>query len=155
MKRYIITALLLLSLTGIQAQDYQTGVGIRGNIATGGFTIKHFTDEQTAVEGLLLFGGWGFTVTGLYEIHARAFEVDRLNWYYGGGAHIGQWGSAHPFLDKPGHYAVVGLDGIIGLEYTIEEIPFTLALDWKPSLNLIGNPGSLVPLGGFTVRYVF
>jgi len=94
-------------------------------------------------------------MTGLYEIHARAFDVRGLNWFYGVGAHIGQWNDDYPLLDERGSYAVVGVDGIIGLEYEIEEIPFTLSADWKPSLNLVGYTGFVGFGGALSIRYVF
>ena len=155
MKRWIIAIGLLMLATGVYAQQgYQSGVGVRGGFVSG-VTIKHFTDSETALEGILSFGRWGFNATGLYEIHARAFDVDRLNWYYGGGAHIGQWTDDHPFFDTRGQYAVVGLDGILGLEYQIEDIPFTISADWKPTINFTGNPGSFGFGGAMTVRYIF
>jgi len=154
MKKLILSAILSLMATGVFAQGYQTGVGVRGGYISG-VTLKHFIEEPVALEGILSFGRWGFNITGLYEIHARAFDVQGLNWFYGGGAHIGQWNDDYPLLDERGNYAVVGVDGIIGLEYEIEEIPFTLSADWKPSLNFIGYSGFVGFGGAFSIRYVF
>ena len=78
---------LSLSSMGF-AQDYTTGIGIRGGYFNG-LTVKHFVSDQAALEGIFTSRWRGFQVTGLYEIHNQAFNTPRLNWYYGFGAHIG------------------------------------------------------------------
>ncbi len=60
--------------------DFQTGL-----------TVKHFISQRSALEGLLSTRWRGFEITGLYEVHNNAFDVERLNWYFGGGGHIGFW----------------------------------------------------------------
>jgi len=154
MRRLILAAIACLMATGIFAQDYRTGVGLRGGYVSG-VTVKHFIDQPTAIEGIFSFGIWGINATGLYEIHARAFDVQGLNWFYGFGGHIGQWNDDYPLLDGRGQFAVIGLDAIIGLEYAIQEIPFTLSADWKPTLNFWGYPGFIGFGGALSIRYVF
>jgi len=46
------------------AQDYNTGIGLRGGWGTG-LTIKHFLNGKAAVEGILDSRWHGFSVTGL------------------------------------------------------------------------------------------
>ncbi len=50
---------------------------------------------------------------------------------------------------------VIGIDGILGLEYTFDEIPLNLSLDILPSLNLIGSSGWGGINGALSIRYVF
>ncbi|MFO8234207.1 MAG: hypothetical protein R6U04_02210 [Bacteroidales bacterium] len=155
MKKIIILSIFLLAGTFAFSQSYNTGVGVRGAFASG-ITIKHFVKDNAAFEGIVSGGTWGMDITGLYEIHARAFDVDRLNWYYGGGAHIAQWNNDYPHIaDGDGNNVVVGLDGILGLEYYIEEIPFTISADWKPVFNLIGYTGFWGYGGAISIRYTF
>jgi hypothetical protein len=136
------------------AQDYRTGIGIRGGFSSG-LTIKHFKSQKAAYEGLLTTRWEGFDITGLYEIHDEAFNVDHLNWYYGGGAHIGFFNGDNAYWGRNGAaYTVIGLDGILGLEYTFSEIPVNIGIDWKPVLNLAGYFG-LWSEGGISVRYIF
>jgi hypothetical protein len=137
------------------AQDYKTGIGLRGGLYNG-LTLKHFIGERTALEGLLSTRWGGFEITGLYEIHNRAFDVDRLNWYYGLGAHVGfyngnktSWGNANT------NYTVVGVDGILGLEYNFKEVPINISIDWKPAFNLIGYSHFFGDGGAFSIRYIF
>jgi len=156
MKKVMFVLLITLFL-GFQskAQDYSTGIGLRGGWGTG-LTIKHFLGGNKAVEGILDSRWHGFSVTGLYEIHAQAFNVNRLNWYYGVGAHIGFWnGQYYRDYNNNTDYTVIGIDGILGLEYNFEEIPFNIGIDWKPALNLVSNSGFTGDGGAISIRYIF
>jgi hypothetical protein len=154
MKRFFFIVMICLTGSSVYAQDYQTAVGIRGPFVSG-FTVKHFIQEDKALEGILSFGQWGMNITGLYEIHARAFDVEGLNWYYGGGAHLGSTTDEHPYFDEKGDFLVMGLDGIVGLEYNIQEIPINFSIDYKPQLNFIGDTGLTVYGGALSIRYTF
>jgi len=152
----IVLIVILISALGIMAnaQDYKTGVGLRVGPATG-FTVKHFLTDKSALEGLLTtqWHGWGFT--GLYEVHNLAFDTEYLRWFYGGGAHLGFYNGDHVEWGTPGStYGVLGIDGIIGIEYTFEDAPINLGLDLKPALNLIGYTGLWAEFG-LSARYVF
>lgn len=138
----------------VSAQEYKTGIGLRGGFSSG-LTIKHFTNRKVALEGLLTTRWQGFVITGLYEVHNQAFDVAHLNWYYGGGAHIGFYNGNYVYWGTNGTtYTIVGIDGILGIEYTFSEIPINIGIDWKPALNLIGYSG-IWSEGGISVRYVF
>lgn len=153
-KLLLIVCLFSLSFLAY-AQDYGTGIGIRGGSANG-LTIKHFIKSDVALEGIISTRWHGLNLTGLYEIHAQAFNEPGLNWFYGFGGHLGFWDGNHAHWgndDK--NYTVIGIDGIIGLEYNIQEIPINISLDWKPTLNLIGYSGFWGDGFGLSVRYVF
>lgn len=138
------------------AQDYKTGIGLRGGLSNG-LTVKHFIKENTALEGILSTRWSGFNITGLYEINnPGAFDVNRLNWYYGAGAHIGFWDSdASWAAEDHGAYTVIGIDGILGIEYNFEAIPLNLSLDWKPAINLIGYTQSWFDEVALSLRFIF
>ena len=137
------------------AQDYSTGIGLRSGWGTG-LTVKHFLGTNKAVEGILDSRWHGFSITGLYEIHDQAFNAKRLNWYYGVGAHIGFWNGQH-YRDYNNNtdYTVIGIDGILGLEYNFEEIPFNIGIDWKPALNVVSNSAFTGDGGAISIRYIF
>ena len=103
-----------------------------------------------------LFSRWhGFDITGLYEIHNQAFDKTISGWFYGFGAHIGFYNGDYVRMGRPGStYNVLGVDGIIGLEYSFTEAPINLGLDLKPALNLIGYTGFWADFG-LSVRYIF
>jgi len=157
MKKIFHTLALLITFTiALNAQDYNTGVGIRGGLSNG-LTVKHFISSNTALEGLLSLRWKGAYIAGLYEIHAPAFDVPRLNWYYGFGGHLGFWNgyNDHRWFDDDKSYTVLGVDGIVGLEYNIEAIPFNVSLDWKPGFNVIGHFGFWGDELALSIRYIF
>ncbi|MDD4108173.1 MAG: hypothetical protein PHH93_05585 [Prolixibacteraceae bacterium] len=149
-------AIIIAATLSTTAQDYNTGIGVRGGLSNG-LTVKHFISSNNAIEGILSTRWKGFNITGLYEIHAQAFNTPRLNWYYGFGGHIGFYDGYddHPWFDDDASYTVIGVDGIIGLEYNIEAIPFNISLDWKPGLNLIGYSGFWSDELALSVRFIF
>ena len=155
MKKFVLTFFTAISIVAfVSAQEYHTGIGIRAGFSSG-LTIKHFKNRKVALEGLLTTRRQGFDITGLYEVHNKAFDTDHLNWYYGGGVHIGFYNGNYVSWGNSGTtYTVVGLDGILGLEYTFDEIPINLGIDWKPALNLIGYTGFWSE-GAISARYVF
>lgn len=158
MKKYCLAILFVFSFSGlIKAQNYETGIGIRGGFASG-ITVKHFLTDKTAIEGIFSTRWEGFLITGLYEIETPAFDTEGLSWYYGGGAHIGFWNSSSSGNiwwedDHSGSYTVLGLDGIIGLSYTFTEIPINVSIDWKPMLNFVGYSGFWGDMAAISVRY--
>lgn len=157
MKKIVLALTLIISMTALSyAQDYQTAVGIRGGLSNG-ITAKKFLGDKSAVEGILSTRWSGFNITGLYEIHSdNAFDVERLNWYYGVGGHIGFWNGTYTTWGTAGtSYTVIGIDGIIGMEYNFMEIPINISLDWKPALNLVGNREFWPDGGAASVRYYF
>lgn len=156
MRKIVLTLIMAISIVTLaSAQDYQTGVGLRAGFSNG-LTIKHFVSEKAAFEGLLSTRWRGIDITGLYEIHNVAFEVDRLNWYYGFGAHIGFWDGSNASWGTPGTaYTVIGIDGILGIEYNFSEAPINIGIDWKPAFNLVGYSGFWPDGGALSIRYIF
>jgi hypothetical protein len=156
MRKIIITAVMAFSVVAFScAQDYKTGIGLRAGFSNG-ITIKHFVDKKAAFEGILATRWQGFDVTGLYEVHNRAFDVDRLRWYYGAGAHIGFWNGNNVTWGKAGTaYTVIGIDGVLGIEYSFNEAPINIGIDWKPAVNIIGYTGFWGDGGALSIRYIF
>lgn len=155
MRRFFLTMILTIAIVALSnAQDYKTGVGLRFGYGAG-FTVKHFINDRSAIEGLLFTKWHGFDITGLYEIHGQAFDVEKLKWYYGFGAHLGFYDGDYARWGEPGStYNVLGIDGILGIEYSFSEVPINLGLDLKPALNLIGYTGLWTDFG-FSARYIF
>lgn len=156
-KIFIALLIVVFSAALCNAQDYRTGIGFRGGFSNG-LTVKHFTGEKSALEFILSSRWRGFEITGLYEVHNQAFDTDRLKWYYGFGAHVGFWDGdyTNDYWGDPGtNYTVVGIDGIIGLEYSFAEVPINLGIDWKPAFNFIGYSGFWADGGAISIRYIF
>ena len=81
-----------------------------------------------------------------------------MKWYFGVGGHIGFWNGDYTnhYWGEPGTtYTVVGIDGILGLEYSFSEIPINIGLDWKPAFNIVGYSGWWADGGALSIRYIF
>lgn len=159
MKKTFLAMLFLIAIAaGAQAQslgsDYQTAVGFK--VYPGAISLKTFTADNTAIEGLAYFWNNGFRATGLYEIYGDIESVDGLKWYVGPGAHVGfynnNWKDKYP--DRSSGIAI-GVDGVLGLDYKISGAPINVSLDWQPSLNIIGYSYFEGGWGGLGVRYTF
>jgi len=154
MRRLFITLVLALCFVSfISAQDYNTGVGLRGGFESG-LTIKHFVNRNSALEGLLTIRWQGFDVTGLYEIHYQAFEVDHLNWYFGGGAHLGGY-NGNDLATWGTYSALIGIDGILGIEYNFREAPINIGIDWNPRIDIYGMTRFRAEGFALVIRYIF
>lgn len=154
-KLLVISLFLVLLFNGLKAQNYQTGIGLRF-APFAGVTLKHFIARDQALEGIV---GWrwnGFAITGLYEFQKPIREIPDLDWFIGGGGHIGFWDGDKYYWknEDEDNIFVFGADFIIGLEYTLRDLPISLSLDFKPALNFVGDDHVWYG-GGFTARYVF
>ncbi|HBS87942.1 MAG: hypothetical protein A2W91_10505 [Bacteroidetes bacterium GWF2_38_335] len=156
MKKIALIVLIFVAAVAAKAQDYNTGIGIRLGPFSG-VTLKHFLGEGKAVEGILNTRYHGFSIHGLIEFEKPLGDVSGLSWYFGFGGHIG-------FYDRynfPDHYAyhedivTIGADGILGIEYTFEEIPLNLSIDWKPQIDLIGYGEFWGDGFALSARYIF
>jgi hypothetical protein len=155
MKKLLMTLTLAFCFIAFaNASDYKTGIGLRAGPYYG-LTIKHFISSKSALEGLVT--RWGGTdITILYEVHNQALDINRLNWYIGLGGHVGFWEGTHLNSGTAGNnYTIIGLDGILGLEYNFPGAPINISVDWKPAFNVIGYT-EFWPYGGaFSIRYIF
>lgn len=168
MKKYVLVGIISFFSLFSYSQSYDNAIGIRAGFSNG-VTFKHMLGDSKGFE-LLLDTRWkGFNFTALYEVHKQAFDVEGLNWYYGFGAHVGSYRAYknHPYfvdnnssLDNNGNeiyrnYIVIGIDGIIGIEYNFEEVPINVSLDYKPAFNLTGYTGFWGDNGALSIRYYF
>ena len=154
-KLFLVSLFILLFSHSISAQNYKNALGLRIG-SPYGITGKHFFSDKTALEGILSFGWGGFGLTGLMEIHNETNQVANLKWYYGFGGHVAFWND-HPNNPWNGGESdgAIGVDGILGLEYTFDDIPLNLSIDWIPSINLIGDIGFADFQLGISARYTF
>jgi hypothetical protein len=155
---FILCSFLLIANRS-QAQDYKTAVGLKFGGYENGFSVKHFLDQGTALEGILGIRSHGAVLTGLYELHQPAFNTAGLKFYYGFGAHLGTIGKGNyrnfgndQYYDS--NHILLGADGVLGLEYKIAEAPIAISLDLNPRLELATGPFfDLAP--GLGLKYTF
>ena len=136
------------------AQLYKSALGIRLG-PSNGVTFKSFINKNAAIEAIATFRYQGIGLTGLYEIHCRAFNSRDFNWFIGGGGHVFVWGNDRPkFLDRE-QSLVLGLDGILGLEAKLRGIPLAISLDWKPTINIVNYSGFWGDEIALSLRYTW
>jgi hypothetical protein len=152
MKKILILFLVLFALKS-NAQQYNTGIGLRLGGFNNGITLKHFTGTTTALEGIASFGRGSFRVTGLFEKHTEFPTAPGLSWYYGAGAHIGFFTNEYGYSyfryynnrknfvfvndDYRDNTVAIGADFILGLEYKFQNAPVNIGLDVKPFVDII------------------
>jgi len=146
--------LLFLILTHVffanSQDDYTDAIGLRGGFYNG-ITYKTFLNDEMAFEGMLTTRYEGVHFTALIEFYNPLFYVRTLYWYYGVGSHIGFYDQTLANIDED---FMLGIDGVLGVEYTFESYPINISLDWKPMFNLFGvRP--IYDSGALSVRYCF
>ncbi|HEY2583772.1 MAG TPA: hypothetical protein VGI43_18320 [Mucilaginibacter sp.] len=157
---FIVSVSFLLISKHSNAQGYTTAIGLKFGGFENGISVKYFTDSDVSLEGVVGFRTDGVVITGLYEFNQQAFGVNELKFYYGAGAHIGAIGSGiyHRYNgledDYTSGHLLLGIDGVIGLEYSIPDLPLAISLDLNPRLELATGPFvDLAP--GLGLKYTF
>jgi hypothetical protein len=139
--RLVLCACLLImgSTTTVNAQSYKNAIGIKGGYpGYGSLNFKHFMSSSTALE--LSVGGnnhyfWG---QGLYEIQAKL--GDGFEWYYGIGADLGSYNNNYYYNYNNKYYNggfFLGIDGVLGIEYTFKALPLNIAFDVQPTVRVV------------------
>ena len=88
-------------------------------------------------------------LTALYEFHNDINGAEGLRWYYGGGPHLGFYNSKHY-----NGSTLLGVDGVLGLDYKLSGTPLNFSLDWQPSFEF-GDGSGFDGWGGLAVRIAF
>ncbi len=121
------------------AQNYTRDAGIR--VGNGIYmTYRQFFDEKDAFEAMAGFTNRGFRVVALREYFLRLApsKNDNLNLIYGYGIHAGiAYTNKFQVLHRVYYHdwkwtPQFGVDGIIGLEYRMNELPFTVNVAAQP-----------------------
>lgn len=125
----------MLFTTAAHAQNYNWAIGIRASPQTSGITAKINFNPTNAIEAILdLTDGVNAYAIAQWNIPVIA---QGFNFYYGAGAHAGEWKKHQK------HKFTFGFDAMLGLEYKIPNVPLMFAIDYKPAVNLIGQTSPL------------
>jgi hypothetical protein len=157
MRKLIISLFITITVGKIvqaQPQLYTTAIGLNAGFNYG-ITLKHYLNAKNMIEGIANFN-YGPGLTVLYEFNNRhPFDVDEFDWFYGFGAHAKfvNGRKANVFYPDLSRNVTLGIDGIIGLEYTFKESPINIGLNVKPELNFT-TPSIFWFDGALTLRYV-
>ncbi len=158
MKKVLFTliaglALFTMNVSDANAQDYKNAIGGRFGSANG-ISFKTGLSKGAMLE---LIGNFRsnktydyFNLTGLYEVYKPINGAQGLNFYYGGGATIGS-------VKAKGYDGDVYLsaNGVLGLDYKFNSVPFNISLDWVPAFQLTPNTGFYGGDVGLGLRFTF
>ncbi|MFT5168473.1 MAG: hypothetical protein ACI8P3_003716 [Saprospiraceae bacterium] len=171
MKKLIfVFPFMFVLFASLQAQDYKSSIGLRlGSPMSVSF--KTFLGEESAFEVTAGTKGYNsrydaynyrwYSVSAAYQIHKPVnidFDgMENLKYYYGAGAsaYFWTWDYESGYSDDGFSTTTFGIQGYVGLEYTFENIPLNIAVDWVPTffVNGFGN-GFGAGYGGIALRYV-
>ena len=145
MKKVLLVLSVFLSTLSF-SQSYKTAIGVKGGYpGYGSLNAKHYFTGSSAIEASIGGGANFLWLQGLYEIN-QALPTDGLNWYLGVGPNVGLGN----LTNNSGVY--FSGSGVIGIEYTFQDLPINLALDTGPVIEIIPTLGFNWS-GGIAVRY--
>ncbi len=163
-KIYTIIFLLCLS-TAAFSQFYNKEVGIRGGYSSG-ITFRINLQENLSYEAQLNYRDNGGIFT-IYRQQHLEMGMDRLgNWefLYGFGIHAGfYYTDTYKILNREIYYGkeiftpVIGMDGYVGIDYKLVDIPMSFGLSFQPFMELSLKQVFGINLWdfGFHARYMF
>ena len=152
MKKILLAFSALLLIGAAQqtkAQSYKTAGGLFidfGNGATWvGPSVKHFVNQNGAVQGAVLFGDGVTALSAEYSYNEAVKNAQGLMWNIGVGPQVAFGHGSTDVLIRP----------IAGLEYKVPSVPIDFGFDWRPAWGL--THGSHFEAGRFGIafRYVF
>lgn len=127
------------------AQRYANTLGVRIGNNRLGLTFQQLIGNHSTIEAIAHTNVVrDITLTALYQYH-RPILVRSLNWYTGGGAHIGSHSTEGTFY---------GIDGIAGLEWKLPILRFNVSVDTKPALHFGRTDKNIEWQHAISVRYV-
>ena len=162
--RKLVLITLILFSSSIAMAQYDFAVGLRSG-GTSGLTLKK-NNGSSAIEGIVGFWSHGVSLTGLWEKQQNAFDEPGFNWFYGFGGHLafygdkfdGRGGAAwynHPHDIDDGDFGI-GIDGIVGLEYKIPDVPLAIDISLKPYMEIVSEGGVFFsPDPGIGIKFAF
>lgn len=165
MKRYLIIALILISVHQLSAQGYSQSVGIRAAWISPGIEYRYYSSDIHSLRGILTVRNRGLQITGLtefYQYDLFPFSY-QLVFFYGAGVHAGfeSWDEIdfvnNQRLSTVRSSFLAGIDGVVGLEYLFYEAPVKVGFEVKPFIDVFGRYGFdvIIPDFAFTLKYLF
>lgn len=165
MKRPILFSLFfaLCICTAFKAQaQYRTAVGLRLGSPLS-LSVKHFISDPVALEAYVGTRGYSFyrwtNVSAAVQIHKPldlGGDFEGLSYYYGVGASVFFWNYNDGFFYGTAGTTNFGVQGYLGIDYALGDLPLNLSLDWIPTF-FVGNAflsGFGAGYGSLGVRYI-
>ena len=167
----VLVACIALVQGSFAQRSYDRSVGLRLG-SYGALSYKQFISDAGAFELQLGSRGYSrlyrYVSLGAAYLHHRDLsslldawklpQVGSLNGYFGGGLSGYTWHSRDGINQALNNRISWGLELYTGLEYTLENIPLVVSVDWSPRFFFGSTYGSFRRLGwgysALTVRYV-
>lgn len=159
MKKLLAAFILIITVNLSQAQIAAHALGLRlggGNGFGTEISYQHGLGDLNRLEFDLGFqsppdaNAWG--LTGLYQ---WVWKIDDgFNWFAGVGGRIGSWSYNNNYLGTRRGGIFLAAAGDIGIEYAFP-VGIQLALDARPTINLINSGDSYNSNIAFSIRYQF
>lgn len=152
-KFFIVFFFFFMGLNStVFSQQYAGSFGLRLGTPIGA-TGKLFLSEWIAVEGIFASSWDGFSATALLQKHYLVKRRTPLFGYFGAGAHVGFWDSNAPWVDSNVGQTIFGIDAVLGMEYVMDDAPFTVSVDWIPAFHINASKKLHLIQLGVSVRY--
>ena len=142
MKKFLIILIAALCFS-VAANAQPKAIGLRLGYGAE-VSYQHYARGRNFTKLDLGIFSTAFSVSGLYNFHlvgANNFHV-----YVGPGIQAG-W-------SFPANTLILGVAGMVGVEYNIPGFPMNISLDWRPVFNLM-NSGFIASGFGLGLRYRF
>jgi len=160
MKKGIILLVVALAVSfGTSAQIFdKNALGLKFGGATGDYSgagtlisYQRGINDINRLEFNLYFNfGKNYSIFAVEGFHQWVWNINGgFNWYAGPGASIGL-----ASIKNGGTESLLGVGGIIGIEYRFANAPIQIALDVTPILGLTNGQG-LHSNCGLGIRYCF
>lgn len=159
-----IYALIVFMFFGVCtfAQNYTRDAGIRMGEGVL-MTYRQFFDENEAFEIMAGFANRGFRITALREYFhpVAADKSDNLKLIYGYGIHAGvTYTNKFRVLHRVYYHnwkwsPQFGINGIVGLEYRLDELPFVFNAAAQPYFEYSLNRYFQLKAFNFTVSFKY
>ena len=151
MKKFtlLFSMLFVLAISSqLKAQNYNKAIGLRLGYPNA-IDYKFFMSESNAVELYLGLRYDGINFGGMYEIHKPLSDAEGLSWYWGAGASLSFYSY---YVDE--NETSFGINGVIGLDYTFQDAPINLSIDYMPTFLIGGYYDGFGSYGGLSARYI-
>ena len=162
--RFLSVAFAILLSVNLSAQEFDLEGGIRTGVSNG-LSMRMYPGPVAHSEAMLLTRNRGVqfaiflgSTDELYQIPMPGFSLSKA-W----GGHLGFAGTKVRSLDEEYYYTryrrvpVLGIDYYLGLNYTLNRIPLTFTIDYKPFAEILPERFLRINLWdfGFGIRYQF
>ena len=131
MKKFLLTLVAVLCVSGAFAQDWKVGGRIGSGLqAVGQYTLNHDNYVEGRF-GMAWLGGMSADFTALYNWHILDMDwtPDAGTWFFDAGVGVNVGGAKG--------FCYVGPAGMARLGYTFKKAPVSLSADYAPVLGVV------------------